>query len=157
MNYRIREANLSDYNQINQLAVQLYQLHFKNRSDIFNDTEMCFTHENFKMDLFDENSKIIVCEVNDTIIGYTFFKYITQKKSLLCKERHLISIYDFVVDKNYRNLGIGKIIHQKIVDFANEKKCHIIELDVWFFNQNAIHFYDKLGYLKKNMKMELYI
>ncbi len=157
MTYKIRDATISDYHKINQLAVELYHIHYQNRPDVFNDTNICFTLETFKKDLFDENSKILVLEDKGIIIGYTFFKYIIQKKFLICKERHLISIYELVVAKNYRNKGMGKLIHQKIIEYAKEKNCHIIELDVWFFNQIAISFYECLGYKKKNMKMEMII
>lgn len=155
MEYIIRKAKLSDYQQINNLAVQLYQLHHKNRPDVFHDTEICFSYEQYERDLSDELARIFVLEIDSKIIGYTFIKFIKQKKSLLCKERHLVSIYDFVIDEAYRNKGIGRILHNKIIQFAKEMNCDIIELDVWFFNEIAIKFYQNLGYHKKNMKMEL--
>lgn len=62
-------------------------------------------------------------------------------------------IEDIIVDEKYRSIGIAKIIINKLINLANEKKCYKIILDCKY---NLSDFYEKLGFEKKGIQMAKY-
>ncbi len=50
------------------------------------------------------------------------------------------------VDKNYRKLGYGRKLMERIHDYGRESKCHIATVNTMSF-QTAREFYEKLGYV----------
>ena len=72
----------------------------------------------------------------------------------IAKERTTYFIEVIVVDSNYRRKGIGKMLYNNLLDKAKKENVDSIELNVWAFNNAAIHFYESLGMSVKNMKLE---
>lgn len=157
MGYFIRNANANDYEMINNLAYELYNYHFKNRPDIFNNSNTCFGKEAFLKELNTKNSEILVIIDSqvDIVIGYSCFQIINKHKTLLKCARNYLFVDDIVISNNYRNQGLATLLHQKIVDYALNNNCTKIELDVFEFNKPALAFYKKLGYQDKNHCLEL--
>ncbi len=58
----------------------------------------------------------------------------------------LINIHDFTVMKDYRNLGIGKMLVDAIVEKAKILNCCKITLEVQEKNISAISLYEKCGF-----------
>jgi ribosomal protein S18 acetylase RimI-like enzyme len=54
-------------------------------------------------------------------------------------------IWNFFVEKKYRNEGIGKALFEHMVEFAKSEKVRAIILEVQSCNDNAIRFYMKSG------------
>jgi len=54
-------------------------------------------------------------------------------------------IWNFLVDKKYRNEGIGKELFDFMVEHAMKEKARAIILEVQSCNDNAIRFYMKRG------------
>lgn len=54
-------------------------------------------------------------------------------------------IWNFYVEKKYRNEGIGKALFEHMVEFAKNEKARAIILEVQSCNDNAIQFYMKRG------------
>ena len=50
------------------------------------------------------------------------------------------------VAKEFQSMGLGKILMNKALEFALEKKKSHIWLDVWEHNNKAISFYKKHGF-----------
>ena len=59
-------------------------------------------------------------------------------------------INELVVDKFYRNKGIGKKLLQEIIKIAREKSCARVELDSAFRRKKAHKFYELQGFEKCN-------
>ncbi len=55
-------------------------------------------------------------------------------------------ITELVVSKEVRGQGIGKELMKKIEDYFKEQGCEYSFVDVFAYNDRAIHFYDKRGY-----------
>lgn len=63
-------------------------------------------------------------------------------------------IEDIVVDNNYRGAGLGKMIINYLLDFAEKNNCYKTILTC--SNEN-VGFYEKLGFIKKDNFMARYI
>ena len=55
-------------------------------------------------------------------------------------------VSELIVSKNARSMGIGKQLMQKIETYLKSIGCEYIFIDVFAYNENAIKFYDKLGF-----------
>lgn len=65
----------------------------------------------------------------------------------------VLHIEDLVVDKDYRDKGIGNQLLTLAKQIAKGRKCYKIILDC---NNSVKHFYIKNGFQSKNMQMSLY-
>ena len=63
-------------------------------------------------------------------------------------------IEDVVIDLEYRNAGLGKMMINHCVNYANEHNCYKILLNC---AEKNIGFYEKCGFTNKNFEMSLYL
>lgn len=135
-----RDLTYSDYNKqyfelLSQLTVcnQISQDKFKNIIDNLN--------SNHKIIVYEENNKILA---SGTLL-------IEQKIIRNCgKVGH---IEDIVVDKSLNGKGIGKLLIEKLKQYAKEQGCYKIILDC---RNEVVGFYEKCGFNKKEEQMVLY-
>ena len=52
-----------------------------------------------------------------------------------------IDIDNFIVDKNHRNKGIGKLLMKKLAQIAKDENCEISVLDTYTQNHKSHKFY----------------
>lgn len=57
----------------------------------------------------------------------------------------ILYIEDFYVRESSRGLGLGRMLMEKAKELAAENDCEQIELKCASWNQNAAHFYEKMG------------
>lgn len=62
------------------------------------------------------------------------------------KGKQLINIHDFAVDPQFRRMGIGEAMMNKIVDYCNENSMCKITLEVLHVNEVAQKLYKKIGF-----------
>ena len=69
----------------------------------------------------------------------------------------LLHMGRFAVKKELRKNGYGRILMEKLCEYAKEKGYFSIELNVWEFNPEAIEFYDAVGFncIRRYMEMKL--
>ncbi|WP_199119013.1 GNAT family N-acetyltransferase [Pedobacter sp. ASV28] len=84
--------------------------------------------------------KAFVATHDQTIIGLALFyiRYSTWKGCRLYLE-------DFLVTERYRGQGVGKLLFEKVIEEAKEKKYNGMNWQVLDWNQPAINFYNKYG------------
>ena len=70
------------------------------------------------------------------------------------EEHDTLYIDDICVDENARGLGAGRALYERILDYAREKGCYNVTLNVWSCNPGAMAFYEKLGLVPYKIGME---
>lgn len=151
--FNIRKAEISDFQDIHKLIIQVHKLHVNERNDIYNDVDP-MDFEEFKDELLDDNNIYIIAEVENRIVGICFSKIKEISNNKIMKNRKILHIENICVDKNYQKKGIGNQLYKRLVHLAKEKEVENIELLVWGFNENAIKFYKNLGMNIKNLRFE---
>ena len=141
---RFREIEIKDYKQVTNLLSQL--------SEVGNIKEHDFVLLLIKLRA---NHKIICCEYNDIESNET--KIIGMGTLLLeYKIIHnfgiVAHIEDIVVDKNYRNLQVGKKLINHLIQLSKDKSAYKIILNC---NEKNIGFYEKCGFYKNEVEMRL--
>ena len=120
--------NLHDYHQIFVIAAELP----KEEEDAIGDT--------------------IICDVNNvqTIVGSVTIFIETKIIHNFGKVAH---VEDVIVDNTCRGKGLGKMLVQKCIDYAQKHDCYKIILNC---SDENIPFYEKCGFSKKENEMTLY-
>lgn len=85
--------------------------------------------------------KILLAEVEGKIVAYAFY-FFTYSTFLARKTLYLEDIF---VSEKFRNLGIGKLLLNKLLQIAKKEKCGRIEFIVLHWNKSAINFYRRFN------------
>ena len=145
----IRNIEISDYDKIDKLIQQVHSLHVDNRPDLFIDMDHPYPIDEYKKIVEDDEIISILAENNNDILGLCIVS-IRNKSGMV--ENKTAYMDDLCVDERFRGQGIGKKLFSFVSKKAKEKGAQRLDLMVWSFNKNAIHFYEELG-----MKPQRYI
>jgi len=132
MNYKLRNINANDYD--------LYKNHI--HSEI---SKEYFEH--FVNNVLNLKHQIIVIEMDNQIIGSGTLLIEEKLTYGGCKMGHIENI---LIDEKYRNLKLGSILVNKLVELAKQNKCYRIDLSC---EEQIVDFYEKLGFHKKIVTM----
>lgn len=139
----IRRFELKDLEEIFDVLNQLYT--GKLKYEKFN--------EIYKLKLNDPYSYYIVAIENNKIVGVLT----AELQVKLHRENMQCFVEDLVVDKEYRNRGIGKALLQNAIDYAKSKNCNVVELTTYLNNEKAIKFYEANDFIKHSYKFKRYL
>ena len=61
------------------------------------------------------------------------------------------------MDESKKGKGYGKLLMQEVKQIAKQKGISRIELNVWTFNEDAVKFYEKLGFetYRKHLRLDV--
>ena len=144
----IRTAKICDIdNNLLKLYKKIFNMHYKERKDIFcekSDDEL----RNDLVNILNSLDEIIwVIEIDNVIIGYIDFKFRT-------KVTKHIFINQIMIDDKYRGKGYGKKLIMELVQLAKKNNFERVELNCWSFNENALKFYEKMGFISQRVILE---
>lgn len=98
------------------------------------------TEERMLSDGFGKNPSFIsfVAEADNEMAGMAvfYFAYSTWKG-------RYIYLDDIIVTEKFRKHGVGKLLFDKIIEFAKENNANQLRWHVLNWNEPAIHFYEK--------------
>lgn len=155
MNITIRKAEKKDAERLCELLETIAQLHHEGRPDIYGAGGAKYDIPAVE-EKIGSKDEIILVAVNeeDTVMGYTMSKIIEVKENGILLGYRKMYIDDVCVDSAFRKLGIGTKLMEATKLEAEKADCHIAELNVWAFNENAINFYKSCGMTVQRLYME---
>ena len=150
----IRPAREDDLPQVDVLRKEVNDLHVTGRPDRFKN---CFEDvlEYLKAIWNSEEFEIIVAERTGVICGYACVKHVERKETPFTKALRFDHVEEFCVDEAYRRQGIATALIRYIQEAAKKRGADTVELSVWEFNQDAIRFYEAVGFRTYRRYMEL--
>jgi len=150
----IRYAEQCDIDGINYIRRQVHKVHFDGRPDIFYSD---FTHLEDRVSTFLSSSEfdVIVYEENGMIWAIAVLEYVYKPATLYRTDIKYCNIMEFGVDIDHRRNGIGTMLFDFIKSEAKIKGYDRLELDVWSFNENAVRFYESVGFKDYRRYMEI--
>jgi ribosomal protein S18 acetylase RimI-like enzyme len=143
---KIRDAQFSDYEPILALYTEELAYHVELVPEIFQMAEPVMTKEWYKQQLDNAAVMLTIAEVDEQIVGAIQVMLHNSPNDPIFKKRKYAHIEDIVVAGNYRKQGIGRILMESARKWAKANGTSALELWVWRGNENAIGFYQKLGY-----------
>lgn len=151
----IRFAKESELVRVNELRKQVNDLHVEGKSEIFragfNDELRDFIYKIWK----DPEQKIVVAELNGVVCGFAVLHHIHRPGNPFMLERDFMDVDEFCVDKEYRRQGIATKMMSFIRNYTKEKGIKHLELNMWEFNQDALAFYEAVGFKTYRRYMEM--
>jgi RimJ/RimL family protein N-acetyltransferase len=94
---------------------------------------------------------LIVAEVNGVVVGSIQFRSQNRKRL-----SHTGSV-SMSISKNYRGMGIGKVLLKALLDWAEENPLiEKVSLGVLSTNQRAISLYKQMGFLEEGRLIKEY-
>ncbi|MGL5677789.1 MAG: GNAT family N-acetyltransferase [Cellulosilyticaceae bacterium] len=150
----VRYATKEELGRVNELREMVNGLHSSGRPDIF---KPVFSQE--LQDLVSilwetDRGDVIVVMRDDVICGYACVDYVNRPEAVYCFARRFYHINEFGVDENYRRQGVATELFDFLKAEAVAKGYEKIELDVWSFNDDALKFYESLGFTTYKRFME---
>ena len=111
---------------------------------------------NFKMDMRkvkNQNGKIYL-SVEDNIVTGLIIGIVEQKDEIDkltndCAKTG--SVIELIVKNNTRGNGVGKLLLNKIEDYFKSMDCKRINIEVFGPNKSGFNFYNKNGYIVRDM------
>jgi len=158
MGVTVRKATDNDYVTVCELFDEIDALHRDNLPHVFQKPSGAAREQAYYSGLIaDENVGFFVASTDEKLIGFVHaFVRDTPAIPILVPKRYAI-VDCIVVKSGLQNQGIGRILMDKVEEWALAKGATSIDLNVYEFNETAISFYEKLGYrtLSRKMSKEL--
>ena len=139
---------------INSLLRQVLEVHHKGRPDIFKGGVKKYTDAELEEILADDERPVFAAVEGERVLGYAFCIFQQHKDNNILTDIKTLYIDDLCVDENTRGTGVGKSLYEYVLDFAREKGCYNVTLNVWSCNEGAMKFYEKMGLLPQKVGME---
>ncbi|QAA32441.1 GNAT family N-acetyltransferase [Clostridium manihotivorum] len=157
MSNKIRQAIESDYFELNELVKEVHKLHYKNRPDVYVDANTPLDKAHFIQLINDTKTKVSVVEDSSSkqLVAYSIVTIMTPRSIPILKASSFAYIDAFSVKKTSQKNGLGTLLFNHILEYAEAEAVSSIQLVVWEFNKDAIKFYEKMGLTTRNRRMEL--
>ena len=132
---------IANLNQINELRKEIMGKYYRKLSE-----------SDLNRIISQKNSRLLTYHVAGTLVGMTFVYLMeTLTRKVMCFE-------ELVVDKDYRNMGIGTKIMNQIIELAKMAGTDCIEGCTKNSNKIAQKLYKNLGFEdRKNIAYRLWL
>lgn len=157
MSLTVRYAREDELERVNELREQVSGLHAEGRPDIFR-SGFCAELREHVHELYEGgNSDVIVACMDGAVCGFAAVTYVDRPESPYMCARRYYHIEEFGVDAAFRRRGVGTALISFCRDEAAKKGFVRVELDVWSFNEDAVKFYEAIGFSTIRRYMEMNI
>ena len=150
----IRRASQNDIQALSELLRQVCNVHHQGRPDLFKQDGTKCTPEQLVELIQDDSRPIFVADTENGVKGYAFCMFKQQLSDTCVTDIKTLYIDDICVDENCRGQHIGRQLYEYVLQFAREKGCYNVTLNVWCCNPSAIRFYESCGLVPQKMGME---
>jgi ribosomal protein S18 acetylase RimI-like enzyme len=158
MEISVRKATADDYNNVCELFNEIDALHRDNLPHIFQRPSGSAREQDYYLGLIaDENVGLFVAEVGGRLVGFVHATVRDAPAFPVFVSRRYAIVDGIVVRAEFQTRGLGRILMDKMQEWAITKGATSIELNVYEFNEIAISFYERLGYqtFSRRMSKEL--
>lgn len=151
----IRDLTINDFNEVNEIFMQMQDLHVEHRPDLYRKIDKPTTTKawDYEASLSDENMIMLGAEVNGSIVGFCISQ-IQEAKGGSRVPRVSVHIRNIAVDEAHHRCGIGKALYNEAVTRGKARGAAAVDLKVFSFNDDAIAFYRSLGMTVQSYTME---
>lgn len=150
----VRPATKNDIPALMSLLVQVNMVHHNGRPDLFKGPTTKYTADELAAILADDETPVFVgVDESGRVLGHGFC-VLQRSGGRLMAEHDTLYIDDICVDESARGLGAGRAVYDHIVEYARQRGCYNVTLNVWTCNPGAMRFYEKLGMKPYRVGME---
>lgn len=154
MNIKLVNAKPENYYEVDKLMLNLHNKHATVHPNYYNKLDFFNNQEEYNNFINQESNIIVLAKQSGKIIGLLWAEMKEKFENRYIKNRRELWLEGIVVDEEYKNLGIGKILMEELIDIGKKGDFDSIELMVWSGNDEAINLYNK--YFKQRAKIMTY-
>ena len=147
----IRKATMSDIPTISELYREQFREMSKLIPDFIKDGDQ--SKEFIENTITNKESDILVYESEGIVVGFILLQAKTRPDFPFMLPGKYCYIMDIIVTENHRGKGFGTNLMKSAKNWAKERDCNFINLDVLVNNPGAIKLYSKLGFIPKAQEM----
>lgn len=148
----VRTATLSDLQAIVKLSHALFQEDAGQYDPSMNlDWALEEGFEHFRRHVTDNNSLVVVMELDDSIVGYLVGYVVDATRLRPARTAELESMY---VLREHRSQGVGGKLFRGFLTWCDEQQAQRVSVTAFARNQRAIRFYERMGLAPKNVSLE---
>ena len=96
-----------------------------------------------------------MAEESGDICGFAVLSHIVKPENPFMYKRDFLDIDEFCVASANRRRGVATALVDFVRSEAKERGIHRIELNMWEFNQDALAFYESVGFTTFRRYMEM--
>lgn len=148
MSIKIKKCSLNDITALREISIETFNDTFKDQNSPENMKaylETAFRSEQLKTELSNPSSKFYFVYYDDNLAGYVKVNMNEAQSEKMSEDS--LEIERIYIRKNYQKHGLGKFLLNHAVKIATEHNKKNIWLGVWEKNENAIAFYQKMGFI----------
>jgi len=154
MAIHIRRAVEKDYEVYCDLFYEINELHRLALPGTFQQPAGKIIDQEYFLSLLkDEQVAIFFAESEGRAAGFVFVLIRETPSNPLLVPRRYAVLDTLVVRLAFQRTGVGRALMHEAEDWAASQKVHVVELNVYEFNQGAQAFYERLGYATYSRKM----
>jgi len=152
----IRRASPHDAAAISRLAAQVQQLHFENDPQSYKPPEPGATVAWFRTQLSDPETVAFIAEDDDgRALGYVVTFPGFSEDNAVKRAAQFVELNEIGVAGGHRGKGIGRALHERVVEHWTGAGATEIRLTVIAFNTAARYYYEHLGFAETGRRMSL--
>lgn len=158
MDIVVRTVKIEDLEKINILYKEVDDLHIEKYPELFKTPdEEGRSAEYIKEVIENPYREIFIAEKDDEIAGLAEVLIAKSQPFSVKKDIRWVALDNLVVSSRYKKLGIGSMLVDCVIDWAEDWNINRIELKVYEKNEEAFSFYINKGFETLNRTMFLQI
>lgn len=149
MTISIKKCTFDDIGLLREVSIETFSKTFKEHNSHENMQaylEQAFNPEQLTKELSNTSSAFYFVYSNDKLAGY--LKLNTDGAQTETTGDDSLEVERIYIRQNFHQLGLGKMLINKAAEIAAEQHKRKIWLGVWEKNDNAIAFYQKMGFVQ---------
>lgn len=143
------KANLNDVQLLQELSIQTFNDTFKDQNSPENMKaylDKAFNLPQLEKELANDSSDFYFIYFNEQLAGY--MKMNTNDAQSENMGNDSLEIERIYIKRDFQKHGLGKYLLNQAIEIAREQDKRKIWLGVWEKNENAIAFYEKMGFIQ---------
>ncbi|MCF7753888.1 GNAT family N-acetyltransferase [Paenibacillus xylanexedens] len=149
MTIRIGICTIEQVCELQEISYETFNETFKAQNSPENMKaylEKAFNREQLETELSIADSQFLFIYVDNQIAGYMKVNINDAQSEKMGEES--LEIERVYIKKEFQKHGLGKVLLHKAIEMAAEHHKTNIWLGVWEKNENAIAFYEKMGFVQ---------
>lgn len=143
------KANLNDVQLLQELSIQTFNDTFKDQNSPENMKaylDKAFNLQQLEKEMANNSSEFYFIYFNEELAGY--IKVNTNDAQSENMGNDSFEVERIYIKRDFQKHGLGKYLLNQAIEIAREQGKRKIWLGVWEKNDNAIAFYEKMGFIQ---------
>lgn len=143
------KANLNDVQLLQELSIQTFNETFKDQNSPENMKaylDKAFNLKQLEKEMTNDSSDFYFIYFNEELAGY--MKMNTNDAQTENMGNDSLEVERIYIKRDFQKHGLGKYLLNQAIEIARKQDKRKIWLGVWEKNENAIAFYEKMGFIQ---------